>query len=319
MNNLRRLDLNLLVVLEALLVERQVSRAARQLGMSQPAVSHALRRLRGMLGDELFRRSRSGLQPTSFALALQEPLQDTLKSLRSLTGFQQEFSPRSERRVFRIAMSDYGTHVVLPHIMARLRNEAPGVQLVCVPTVRSRVSEQLRNGDVDLTLCGAGILGEDIRSTLLFSDRFVCLTDRSHLPGQHRSRLTMEDYLARPHLVASTDGDVFSDVDARLAQQGASRHVAVVVGHYTAAPKLIAGTDMLATIPEAILAAVPLDDAIARVEAPQIAAPIDYYQIWHKRSDGDSAHRWLRQMFLESACAIFTTVNRNVRCDSNTP
>ncbi|KAA8998847.1 LysR family transcriptional regulator [Affinibrenneria salicis] len=292
MNNLRRFDLNLLVVLEALLIERHLTRAAQRLSMSQPAVSHALKRLRQQLEDELFVRSAGGLQPTRKALALADPLYEVLDGVRTLTGRRTTFNPAAETRLFRIALSDYGVSLILPGVLQKMRRLAPDCRLLCLPAAHGAIPSQLSNGDIDLALCVNPAPNPSLRSAPLFTERWLCMADAR---AGKADRLT--DWLNRPHLLISADGEDQSSLDALLARQGKRRHIAAVVPHYTAATRLLAGTDLILTLP-ARLAHNPAASLIA-FAPPLPLEEFDYGLIWHARSDGDEGHRWLRDLFSE--------------------
>ncbi len=182
MNDLRRIDLNLLVILDALLSEQHVTRAAERLHLSQPAVSHALARLRDLLGDPLLVRAGASLVPTPQALELMAPLAEALAQVQSLLA-PNTFDPATARRTFRLAMSDYGAAIVLPGLIRTLRREAPGIDLQISHASREGMLEGVLNGDIDVA---AGVFPEmpnELRSTPLFEEHYVCLVDRNSLPA----------------------------------------------------------------------------------------------------------------------------------------
>ncbi|XAH25461.1 LysR family transcriptional regulator [Xylophilus sp. GW821-FHT01B05] len=291
MNNLRSVDLNLLTILEVLLAERHLSRAAERLHMSQPAVSHALARLRVLLGDPLLVRGRGGFQPTARALELARPLADALQHIRSVLGGA-VFAPGSARRVFRLAASDYGAAIVLPGLLRRLRAEAPGVDLDLVYASRAAMAAGVADGEIDLALGVFTQLPESLRRETLFNERFVCALDPATLPAD--APLTLQAYLARPHvLVAAGDTEVATEVDAALARKGLARRIALRLPHWTVAPMVIAGTDLILTVARRAL---PLQTAavLAVREAPLALAPFAFEQVWHSRTQGDAGLGWLR-------------------------
>ncbi|NMU93864.1 LysR family transcriptional regulator, partial [Achromobacter ruhlandii] len=211
-NNLRAIDLNLLVVLDALLHERHLTRAAARLPMSQPAMSHALARLRLLLGDPLFHRTRGGLRPTPHALALEAPLREVLAQVRRLLAGA-VFEPAASRRVFRLAMSDYGASVALPPLMRCLRRDAPGIDLEISYASRSGMIAGVADGQLDLALAVFGETPADIRRAVLFHEGFVCAADA----GQGVP-VTPDGPLARPPaLVAARPAQPPAEVDAARA------------------------------------------------------------------------------------------------------
>lgn len=290
-NSLRAIDLNLLVILEALLSERHLSRAALRLHMSQPAVSHALARLRHLLGDPLLLRGKGGFQPTARALALARPLAEALQNVRSVLGGA-VFDAASTQRVFRLAMSDYGAAQVLPLLLRRLRTDAPGIDLAISYASRPAMLAALQDGEIDLALGVFAQLPQQLHSDLLFEETFICALDPASLaPGE---TLNLETYLARPHvLVASTDGGMAGEVDAALAKLGRTRRVAVRLPHWTVAPALIRGTDLVLTV--ARRAVQGPDHQGLMLQAPPFAiAPFAFELVRHQRTDGDAGIAWLR-------------------------
>lgn len=288
-HNLRAVDLNLLVVLDALLHERHLTRAAARLPMSQPAVSHALARLRTLLGDPLFHRTRGGLRPTPHALALEAPLRDVLAQVRRLLAGA-VFEPAASRRTFRLAMSDYGASVVLPPLVRRLRAQAPGIDLEISYTSRGGMIAGVADGQLDLALAVFGETPADIRRAVLFQEPFVCVMDAAGMAGP----LTLDDYLARPHvLVAASQDQRSGEVDAALARLGRARRVALRLPHWTAAPAVVAGTDLVLTVAQRTVMPTPPGLAVQPVPFP--IAPLGFEMIWHERTDGDAGLRWLRE------------------------
>jgi DNA-binding transcriptional LysR family regulator len=287
--NLRAVDLNLLVVLDALLHERHLTRAAARLPMSQPAVSHALARLRTLLGDPLFHRTRGGLRPTPHALALEAPLRDVLAQVRRLLAGA-VFEPAASRRTFRLAMSDYGASVVLPPLVRRLRQDAPGIDLEISYTSRGGMIAGVADGQLDLALAVFGETPADIRRAVLFDEPFVCVTDAASASGP----LTLDAYLARPHvLVAASQDQRSGEVDAALARLGRARRVALRLPHWTAAPAVLAGTDLVLTVARRTV--VPVPPGLAVQPVPFAIDPLGFEMIWHERADGDAGLRWLRE------------------------
>ena len=288
-NNLRAIDLNLLVVLDALLHERNLTRAAARLPMSQPAMSHALARLRTLLGDPLFHRTRGGLRPTPHALALETPLRDVLAQVRRLLAGA-VFEPAASRRAFRLAMSDYGASVLLPSLMRRLRRDAPGIDLEISYASRSGMIAGVADGQLDLALAVFGETPAEIQRAVLFEEGFVCVADAAAgLPS------TLEDYLARPHVLAAASQDQrAAEVDAALARIGQSRRVALRLPHWTAAPAVLAGTDLVLTV--ARRAVTPTPAGLAVGPAPLANPPLGVEMIWHQRADADAGLGWLRAL-----------------------
>ncbi len=290
MNDLAGIDLNLLVVLDALLAERHVSRAAVRLNKSQPAVSHALARLRHLFDDPLLVRHGGRLEPTLRALEIAPRLTEAMGRMRSLLT-PSGFEPATERRAFRMAMSDYGAAVLLPRLMATLRQEAPEVDLIVSQASREVMAAQVADGEIDLALGVFPTHGEGIRSSLLFTETFACLADAAQLGGSRT--MDLGDYLARPHVLVSLRGDVGNEIDVALAATGKTRRICLAIPHWSIAPGVIRGTDLVLTVARRILSQAD-GDGFAVFEPPFAIPPFDFEQIWHRRRDADPGHRWLR-------------------------
>ncbi|XHF32387.1 LysR family transcriptional regulator [Pseudomonas chlororaphis] len=291
MNDLRRIDLNLLVILDALLGEQHVTRAAERLHLSQPAVSHALARLRDLLGDPLLVRAGSGLVPTARALELAAPLAETLAQVQSLLA-PNTFDPASARRTFRLAMSDYGAAIILPGLIRTLRAEAPGIDLQISHASREGMVEGLLNGDIDLA---AGVLPElpgELRSTPLFEERYVCLLDRHSLLAD--GQLDLPTYLSRPHVLLEMRGSGTPEIERTLTALRERRRVAISLPHWSVAPQFISGTDLILTVASRALNEVD-EESLIVVPPPFEIAPFTFVSAWHKRRGGDQALNWLNR------------------------
>jgi DNA-binding transcriptional LysR family regulator len=292
MNNLTGIDLNLLVVLDALLAERHVSRAAIRLNKSQPAVSHALGRLRQLLDDPLLVRHGGALQPTTRALEIAPQLADALDRMRHLLA-PAGFDPATARRRFRLAMSDYGATVVLPCLLPLLRRQAPGIDLHVSQAGREAMAAQVMDGEVDISIGVFQTLDKAVRRQRLFEEDYACLADATSLAKA--AGMDLPSYLARPHALVALRADVESEVDVALAVAGHKRRIALVLPHWGVAPGLIAGTDLVLTIARRLHPPTPATAGLAAFEPPFAIPSFAFEQIWHKRRDGDAAHQWLRE------------------------
>ncbi|MCA0964625.1 LysR substrate-binding domain-containing protein [Salipiger bermudensis] len=288
MNNLRAIDLNLLVVLDALLAERHLSRAAERLNMSQPAVSHALARLRILLDDPLFHRRRREMEPTLRALELSTPLAEALAQIRTVLA-PEGFDPH-ERHVFRLAMSDFGTALLLPELMRRLRAEAPGIDLVVTQKSREGMSSAVADGEIDMAFGVFPDLSSRCVAETLFEDDYACLLDPSAQP-QPYDGLTEERYWAAPHVLAAVHGEAATELDLHLRAHRRHRRIALVLPHWTVAPQVVRGTDLILTVARRCL---QNTGAGLEVTAAPVATPtIRFVAIFAKRRRTDPALRWL--------------------------
>jgi DNA-binding transcriptional LysR family regulator len=292
MHSLRTIDLNLLTILEAVLQERHVSRAAERLGMSQPAVSHALTRLRRQFGDELLvRAAPGGMRLTARAREIEADLAAALAAARRILAID-AFDPATAQRTFRLAMSDYGAMVLLPGLLQRLRTQAPGVRLAVTQASRQDMVAMVLDGEMDAAFGVFPQAPSALRVERLFTERFVCAADSAH--PAFRGALTLEAYLAASHALVSLQGEPDGEIEAALAALGARRTVAVVVPHFSVAPSLVVGTDLILTVAERTL--IGAGSRLAIRPPPFPVAPFDFTMIRHLRTDRDSAHLWFRDM-----------------------
>ena len=291
---LRNIDLNLLVVLDALLTEKHVTRTGVRLHLSQPAISHSLSKLRVLLDDPLLIRQGNDVVLSALAQNLQAPLKAILGQIEALLGQSIDFVPADSQRTFRVAMSDYGAAIVLPKLLVQLRAKAPDTSLVVVQDSRLGMLEQIEEGKIDLALGVFTALPADVSSDVLFEETFTCLLDRRSLADN--AVLDLESYLARPHLLVSTDGNTQGEVDNVLRAQGLHRRVAVNVPHWGAAPGMIADTDLILTVATRTLDNLSYGDTLIARAPPMTVAPFNYVQVWHQRFNEDPAHRWLRDL-----------------------
>lgn len=290
-NNLRGIDLNLLVVLEALLAEQHVSRTATRLNMSQPAVSHALARLRSLFDDPLLVRRSGKLEPSTRAIALKAELDAALSGLRRIVG-PSTFIPETENRTFRLAMSDYGSSIILPALVRWLRINAQGIAVEVVQMDRLDMIHAIREGDVDLALGVFDDLPPRIEQQLLFEEDFACVCDRKTVADG--TPLDLEHYLARPHIRVAARPDTGTEIDHALTALGHSRRIIATLPHWGSAPLLVRDTDLVLTIARRSLKVVEDAADMAVEDVPFLVPTFRFEQIWHERRSQEAAHIWLR-------------------------
>jgi DNA-binding transcriptional LysR family regulator len=297
-------DLNLLVVLDVLLAERNVTRAAKRLGLSQSAVSNALSRLRAALGDGVLVRAANGMVATPRALALQREVGDALGRISHMLGGEEGFDPRTARRSFAIVATDYVQFVLLGELVNRLRRNAPGVSLQVVPPMREYPWDALESGAVDLVLAGARKkqhVPSGLHRRWLFRDRLVCMIRATH--PYAAGTLSLKRYLELDHIEALPVGSV-ALADEILSALGHRRRVVLTVPHFLIAPFVVMQGDYCFTLAGRI--AKPLTTWL-----PLRARPLPYGEhevtigaFWHDRVHHDAAHRWLRRQVVDSAAAV---------------
>ncbi|HEY0712724.1 MAG TPA: LysR family transcriptional regulator [Polyangia bacterium] len=297
--SLRGIDLNLTVVLSALLTERSVTRAARRLGLSQSATSHALARLREVYADPLLVRSGRRLDPTPRAIALRPSLDRALAELAGTIRNEPAFDARTARRSFVIGTADYGQGILVEPLLQRLRREAPGVDLSL--NAFPNMVELLDSGSMDLALSPPLELPRGFSSKKLFTDGFMCVVRSGH-PIVRGPHLSLSRYLSLPHLLVAPSGSTGSVVDSELARRGHSRRIVLTVTSFLAAPIVVADSDLISTGPVRLLQRMLKPYRLRGLAPPIPFKRFEIHMLWHSRRDHDPAHIWLREL-LTSVCA----------------
>jgi DNA-binding transcriptional LysR family regulator len=301
-DHLAGVDLNLLVALNALLEEKSVTRAAARLRITQPAMSHALRRLRALFEDPLLVRTPTGMLPTTRAERLAEPVQHILAAITRTLHGEPAFDPRTVRRTFTISASDYCAFLLLPSMLARVSSSSPGVDLV-VQTGITDHALALEDGRIDVLL---GVFDKEARNTYrqrLFQERFVCVVRRDH--PQVKQTLHLDDYVRVPHLLIAPRGARPGGyVDDELAKRDGRRRVALTVPHFLLAPHIVASSDLILTVAERIARAFADLLPLRVVEPPIKLSSFTISQYWHERQHNDPGHVWLRGVIAEVSKAL---------------
>jgi DNA-binding transcriptional LysR family regulator len=325
LTELARIDLNLVVAFDALAREGNVTRAAERVGVTQSAMSHALRRLRDLLGDPLLVRGQAGMLLTPRAEALRVPLRSGLITLGRALSRPEVFEPESARRAFRLASPDLFDVLVLPRLLERMRQEAPGVDLVIVSTEGRRLADSLETGEVDVAIAPRidgpdstipALRGSSLLRRTLFHDSMVCLLRADH-PALARKTarkaprskkpparaLPLDTYASLSHVLVSPQGEGPGLADALLARHCLTRRIALRIPHFYTALAIVENSDLVLTAPAGLgrvaserVAVVPLP-----AELPVPSHAID--QVWHERFSSDAGHTWLRELLLETARA----------------
>jgi DNA-binding transcriptional LysR family regulator len=289
------LDLNLLRALDALLDERNVTRAAQRLSLTQPAVSAMLTRLRESFGDPLFVRSQRGIVPTERALQLAAPLKQVLSEIEQMLQ-PQAFEPGEAQMTLTIASTDYALRAVVVPFLARLRHAAPGIRAVIVPVQHERLQAQLESGDVDMALITPETTPADLHARRLFNERYVCVMRADH-PAAAR-RLTLERFCALDHALVSYAGGSLSGVtDEALARVGRTRRVTVSVTSFLVLPDILLTSDLIAVVPSRLAQGV---GGLAVVEPPLAIPGFTKTLAWHERTHRAPGHKWVRELLFET-------------------
>ncbi len=314
---MKNIDLNLLMIFDAVMTESSISGAAERLSMTQPAVSNAVARMRQVWNDPLFIKDGRGIKPTTFAMSLWNQTNGPLTMIKDAVN-PQEFDPKTAKRRFRVACADIMVDLVWLPMRRLIEREAPNIDLHAVPYSRLNASTILPNAEADLVI---GVL-EDMRGSdrkeLLFQGEYVCAMRRDHpLAGQE---LSLERYLEADHLLVSLSGDPEGFVDTALKQMGKSRRVAVTVNHFASVPAMLLGTNLISVVANTVVA----KDALAgklHITVPPVVIPSTQVAVsWHARHDRDPGLHWLRENIVQfarqewakygPACCLQTLANR---------
>ncbi|MBE9042279.1 LysR family transcriptional regulator [Oscillatoriales cyanobacterium LEGE 11467] len=292
------IDLNLLHIFEAVMIELNVTRAAQRLNMTQPAVSHALRRLRRITNDNLFLKVPSGVSPTPKALELWEPIRDGLGRIRGAIA-PPAFDPASSTQTFTLAIADYTAALFLPKLLPILARTAPKINIRVVPNTNINAAKLLEHSEIDLAM------GRFYRSTLrlrvqeIMGDRYVCIMRKDHpLAG---TRLTLEQYIKADHLLVTLTGEATGFIDEQLREMDLNRRIALTVNQFTLVPELIAGSDLISAMPLRMVERSLLQTDLQITELPLEVAPAFLQMMWHERQQVDSAHEWFRTQLINIA------------------
>jgi DNA-binding transcriptional LysR family regulator len=297
--DLARLDLNLLLVFHHLLREKRVSAVATVLGMSQPAVSSALGRLRTSLGDELFLRTQQGMAPTPYALQLAEPVATALDGLQQALQVRASFEAATSERRFNLAMTDVGEMYFLPVLMDALAQSAPRATLNVVAVTSASLGDDMATGRTDLALGLLPQLQAGFFQQALFRQPYVCLMRKGH-PMANSSSLALADFAAASHVRVIAAGTGHGRIDEAireaLERQGLQRRIRLTVPHYVALGDVLGHSDLIATVPERFAQRVTRPFALTTRPLPLAVEGSVIHQFWHARLHKDPGHQWLRAL-----------------------
>ena len=296
--DIRNVDLNLLVALDALLAERSVSRAAVRLHLSQPATSAVLARLRDLFSDPLLLRSARGMLPTPRALELLGPVKQVLDEIDALIQPRTAFDPDSAEHTFTLSASDYVEFALLPMLVDYLERKAPRVRLAVRPLDLQTVAKQMEIGEVDLCITGVLNAPPGLHERPLYAERIVSVVRRDH-PGVGK-HLTLDTFCSLEHIMVSVRGSGFSArIDEALTAIGRKRHARLAVPHFLLVPEIVARSDMISALPERL--ALGYANKLRILEPPIKLEGLTVAQIWHERNEREPAQVWLRDVILELA------------------
>lgn len=292
---MRHVDLNLLIVLDAMFVERQVTRVAERLSMSQPAVSHALNKLRQSFDDDLFVREGSKMQPTPVAEALRDPIRQVLQIVSNEIARERSFDPGTSERRFTLCLSDIGELVFLPKLLEVLEKNAPNATLRCVAMPPRELERAMAEGQVDIALgYFPDLTGDAFYQQKLFEHRFGCIARKGH--PKFKQGVTLEQFLAADHAVVTSESRSQEIFEKFVRDKGMKRKVLLQSQHFMSTPFLVATTDMIATVPRAVGRAYCRVAPLELLDPPIEVPAIELRQHWHRRVHRDAAIVWLRRI-----------------------
>lgn len=295
--NLRSLDLNLLLVFDAIYNERSISKAARKLNLSQPTVSNALARLRERLDDPLFERGVQGMVPTARAKAISKPIQQALDVLdRGLRG-DGAFNFTQSTREFVIAVEDYGEAIIMPRLLEWMSRVAPNIRIRIRPEPSGQLKAALRDGEVDLALDYFVMREAGFNSKCVLTETLLSLSRQSH--PQVGDKLSLDLFLALHHVVLAPRTDAMPMIDLALSKRGLQRHIAVTVPHFLSMPLIVQGSDLICTLPRR-MAHLYADHFDLKSHAVPLRIPqFPVFLIWHESAEHDAGHAWFRNCLVD--------------------
>jgi DNA-binding transcriptional LysR family regulator len=295
--NLKDIDLNLLVVFQQLFTERRVSVVADNLGLTQPAISNALSRLRKMLGDELFLRTARGMEPTPYASQLAEPISYALATIRETLDRKMEFNPADSTRKFTIAMTDIGEIHLLPKLMSRLAAIAPEVTISTVRNASVNLGDEIEAGRVDLAIGLLPQLKSGYFQRRLFQQRYVCMFRAGHVLD--KEAVSLEEFLDAQHVVVVSGGTGHAMVDDTITRRGLKRKAVLTVPHFVALGHILSSTDMIASVPERYARECMQPFQLKYLPHPVPLPEFGINLFWHAKFHKEPGNQWLRGVVFE--------------------
>ncbi|HKS13980.1 MAG TPA: LysR family transcriptional regulator [Pseudomonas sp.] len=296
--NLSKVDLNLFIVFDAIYTEANLTRAGQIVGITQPAVSNALSRLRETFNDPLFVRTAQGMVPTPMAQNIIGPVRSALALLRTSVQESRIFNPLQATKTFRISMTDLTEAVILPPLFQRLRRLAPALVIESFPCKRRETTKELAAGRLDFAVDAPLNTDPQVRHVKLMQDRYVCAMRQGHPLAD--TALSLDRYLSLTHIHISSRRNGLGHVDLALGKMGVQRKIALRSQHYLMASQVLQQTDMVMTVPERFARRHPLRYLSLPVEVPAL----ETHLYWHESTDHDPANRWMREQIIELCQAV---------------
>jgi DNA-binding transcriptional LysR family regulator len=296
--DIRGVDLNLLKAFDAIHNERAVTRAASRIGLSQPAMSHALSRLRDLFGDDLFVRTSDGMEPTARAREIAPLIAVAIEQIEAALNLGAGFDPATSVATFTAGMGEYAEVALVGHLAEAFSREAPHATLRLLPLNGSEAAEQLERGTIDVAVAHLRAMPSPIKTALLLRDPFVVVARKGH-PITY-APLTVEAYAACNHMLVSPRGDTSGALDRLLVDFGQRRHISLLVATYLAVPAALAASDLIATVPSRAAALIAAHAEIATLPLP-VNHSVTISTAWHRRTIGDPGQAWFRALLAAAA------------------
>ncbi|MGG7604826.1 LysR family transcriptional regulator [Massilia sp. BKSP1R2A-1] len=291
------IDLNLLSVFQEVYRERQISSAAKRLGLSQSAVSNALARLRRAFGDELFVRTASGMQPTPLATQMAEPIGVAMAQVALALNQRSRFDPASSHRRFVLAMTDVGEIYFMPALIERCRLLAPLVEISSVRAGAVNVKEKMEGGRVDLAIGPFEDISEALYQRQLFRQPYVTMFRKGHPLG--RGKVDLARFVTAEHMLVDSHDSPYERINGLLARAGIGPNVRFRVPHFTAVPYMVATSDLVVTVPQKLAERAALPFGLEWIAPPLELPPLQTNVFWHRRYNQDPGNQWLRGLLAE--------------------
>ncbi len=298
MRPLDHLDLNLLRLFEAVMREGSITRASAAVGLSQPAASNALKRLRAYCGDPLFVRTAQGFKPTPMADAILPTVQHSLRTLQAALDEYRSFEPARSARTFHLLALDVGEMMYMPRLTAHPQQVAPGIRIACRQVERDRYAHMLAAGEADLALGQVPAGQPELVHQRLSDEPWVCLLGRGH-PAETATQVTRRQFLDTPHVAIRSEVTMEARIAKAMGADYTQRHVALEVHHFLTMPLVLAQHPLMAVIPQAVARAFEPQLQLRSLPLPYPLESTQVSQFWHRRSQHDTGHRWLRGVIAE--------------------
>ena len=306
--NLNKVDLNLFIVFDAIYTEANLTRAGQIVGITQPAVSNALARLRETFNDPLFVRTAQGMVPTPMAQNIIGPVRNALSLLRVSVQESRIFNPLQANKTFRISMTDLTEAVILPPLFQRLRRLAPAVVIESFLCKRRETTKELAAGRLDFAVDAPLNTDPQVRHVKLMQDQYVCALRQGH--PMAKDRISLDEYMGMTHIHISSRRTGLGYVDLALGKMGLQRRIALRSQHYLMASQVLQQTDMVMTVPERFARRHQLN--YVRLPVNDVP-PLETHLYWHESTDQDPANRWMREQMIELCQAVVAQDEREAK------